>query len=397
MIPERFRTAAWLRLVGTITCIGGTIAFLVEGWTDLGTIHRELLWAAFTVCLTLLGVLAQRRLKDATGARLFVTLAAASVPIHFVILGAALYGGATARVSSTDALLVALVVGPLLPVLALGMSVLARRRATLLSVALLTLSLPLVVPTRNGDVVGTLAFVEIAFLTAMEVVVFREEAVLQTREGIVARLLLLTPTAMLLGRNAYYPCTSTWLSAVVSFPSVALLALPHVSRVRGLGGRALQHVGAMGIVVASAILSPVSPAMGLFISLAAAISSTVLLDRSRLFSRLSLAAFAVTAAYATVIPNVTYLFGLLPIGACLTIQAIRSREASQSATAVVLTFVSFLAQCVRLVRIPRHDLWIASAGLGVLLLALSSLVESQKTAVGRLFARVRTHFAGEAQ
>jgi hypothetical protein len=177
---------------------------------------------------------------------------------------------------------------------------------------------------------------------------------------------------------------------------VALLALPHVSRVRGFGGRALQRVGAMGIVVASAIVSPVSPTMGLVVSVAAAISSAVLLDEAPFLSWLSLGTFAVTAVYVTVAPDVTYLFALLPIGAWLTIQAFRNREALQSATAASLTLVGFFAQCVRLVRIPRHDLWIASAGLGVALLALSSLAESQKTAVGRLFTRVRTHFAGEA-
>lgn len=396
MSSERFRTAAWLRLIGTITCIGGTIAFLVEGWTDLGTVHRELLWAAFTVCLTLLGVLAQRRFEDAIGARVFVTLAAASVPIHFVIVGAALYAGATARVSPADALLVALVAGPLLPVLVLGMSVLARRRATLLSVVLLSLSLPLVAPTRNGDIIGTLAFVEIAFLTAVEVVVLREDAALRTREGIVARLLLLTPIMILLGRNAYYPCTSVWLSAVVCFPSVALLALPHVSGFRGIGARALQHLGAMGVVVASAILSPVSPVMGLVISLAAAASSAALLDRTPLFSWLSLAAFGATAISVTIAPDVGYLFALLPVGTWLTIQAFRRRAASQSVAAAALTAVSFLAQCVRLVRIPRHDLWMASAAVGVALLVLASVLESQKTSIGRLCARIQTHFADEA-
>lgn len=397
MNSERFGTAAWLRLIGSITCIGGTIAFLVEGWTDLGTVHRELLWAAFTVCLTLLGVLAQRRFKDAIGARVFVTLAAASVPIHFVIVGAALYAGATARVRPADALLVALVAGPLLPVLVLGMSVLARRRATLLSVVLLSLSLPLVTPTRSGDIIGTLAFVEVALLAAMELVVLREDAVLQTREGIVARLLLLTPIMILLGRNAYYPCTSIWLSAVICFPSVAFLVLPHVSRVRGIGGRALQHVGAMGVVVASAIISPVSPATGLVVSVAAAVSSTALLDRTPLFSWLSLAAFGTTAISVTIAPNVAYLFALLPVGAWLTIQAFRNRAASQAITAAALTVVSVLAQCVRLVRIPRHDLWLASAAVGVMLLVLASVVESRKTSIGRLCARIQTHFADEAR
>jgi hypothetical protein len=277
------------------------------------------------------------------------------------------------------------------------MSVLARKRAALLSVALLSLSIPLVLPTRNGDVIGTLAFVEVVFLTAMEIFVLREEAVFKTREGVVARLLLLTPIAILLGRNAYYPCTSTWLSAVVGSPSVALLVLPHVSRVRGVGGHALQRVGATGIVVASALISPVSPTMGLVVSVAAAVSSTALLDKSPLLSWVSLGTFAVTAVYVTVAPNVTYLFALLPVGAWLTVQAFRDREALQSGTAAALTLVGFFAQCVRLVRIPRHDLWIASAGLGLALLALSSLVESQKTAVGRLCARIRIHFAGEAQ
>jgi len=396
MIPERLRVASWLRLVGTITCIGGAIAFLVEGWTDLGGVHRELLWAAFTVSLTVLGVLAQRRFQDAVGARLFVALAAATAPIHFVVVGAAMYPGTPAHVSQADVWLVALVAAPLLPVLALGMAVLARRRATLLSAVLLCLSLPLVLPTRSGDVIGTLAFAEIALLTSMEVVVFGEDATLQTREGAVARLLLLTPIAILLGRNAYYPCTSVWLSAVVSLPSVALLALPHVSGLRGIGGRALQHLGAMGVVAASAIISPVSPAMGIAVSAAAAACSVALLDRTPLFPWLSVAAFAVTAVDVTIAPNVGYLFALLPVGTWLAIQAFRNRAALQSVSASVLTLVSFLAQCVRLVRIPRHDLWIASAAVGIALLALASFFESRKTAIGRLLTRVQTHLADEA-
>ena len=63
-MPAKFGPSAWLRRLGAVTFLVAGAGFLVEGWTDAGTLRRELSWALVTFCLTVLGILAARRLRE---------------------------------------------------------------------------------------------------------------------------------------------------------------------------------------------------------------------------------------------------------------------------------------------------------------------------------------------
>jgi hypothetical protein len=396
VIARGFQPSAWLRFIGTITFLGGGLAFLIEGWTDQSSVRRAVLWALATASLTVLGVLAQRRFRDPLGARVFLALAAGTVPLHFVLIGAALWHDGAVAAGVPDATSVALVVAPLLPVLAFGMSVLARHRSALLTLLLLALSAPLVVPTRGGDAIAALAAVEVVVLLVMELFAWRGDAAMQTREAVAARLLLLVPVAVLLGRSAYYPVTAAWLAALLAAPSAGLVAFPHVSSRHGRLAHFGQRLGAVGLLGATALVSPRAPVMGLLLSVCALGCSEALLDRPPTLQWLSALLFGATALDVVLDPGVSYLLLLLPLGTLHVLVAFRRRSADRLAFVLVATALGFVGQCVRLVRLPRHDLWIASVALGVVLLVLASLVESRKARLEQAWARVRSHFAEEA-
>src|SRR5947207_13637040 len=85
---SKFQPSAWLRWLGALTFLAAGGGFLVEGWTDAATLRREIAWSVVTVGLTVLGIVSARRLRDAAGARVFLGLAAATIPAHFAQVGA---------------------------------------------------------------------------------------------------------------------------------------------------------------------------------------------------------------------------------------------------------------------------------------------------------------------
>src|SRR5882757_1135499 len=191
---SKFQPSTWLRWLGTLTFLGAGGGFLVEGWTDAATLRRELAWFVVTLGLTVLGILAARGLRDAAGARIFLGLAAATIPAHFAQVGAETWAyvveGTSSRLAvvGASALLILLA-----PPLCLGVSALVRRRGVVLTSLLFALSCPLLLPSRDGDVAAGLAMVELLALVLLELRAFRHDPALQTIEGIAARALLLVP------------------------------------------------------------------------------------------------------------------------------------------------------------------------------------------------------------
>lgn len=205
-----------LRFAGAATMVASMSMFLLQGW-DLGNdVNRYFLLLAQTMLLAGGGFALSYLLKENKGARVFFGLSLVSIPANFTILGAMIYslvqwdgslgeypgfanwvaGDASALLLTMAAAMVVMV-----PLTVLGYSVIARRSARRLSIALLLSSATLLLPARGSLAVGLIIATAIMALLWLLADLARRDATLRTPEGVFARLLLFVPPIIVLVRS----------------------------------------------------------------------------------------------------------------------------------------------------------------------------------------------------
>jgi hypothetical protein len=393
MPPRELGATRWLRWIGCLVFLGGACSFLVEGWTDEGVLGRTLAWAAVSLALTVLGILSVRRLRDATGARIFLGLAAATIPAHFAQLGATTWAywveGTSRGVALAGAAAVVLLLGP---PLCLGVSALVRRRGFALTALLFALSLPLVVPSRSGNLTAGLALAELGLLVVLELRFFRYDPVLATLEGIAARTLLAAPCAILLVRNAFYAPTPLWIAALMAVPGIVLLTVPHVCALGGVPSRVLQACGMAGVLGALCATRMDPRLLGLTASVVALVGTRVTGIGPKLLGRVAAAAFVATTGAIAICWSPLYGLLALPVGALHALSAYERRSLPQLVLTGLASVVALTVHLAALVRLPSHGIWVAPAALGIALLWLASLFERHRAKVDRVRLRLVSHF-----
>jgi hypothetical protein len=397
--PTRHELGAsrWLRWIGSLVFVGSAFWFLVEGWTDEGVLGRELAWAGVTLALTVLGILSVRRLRDATGARIFLGLAAATIPAHFAQLGATTWAYWVEGTSSMGALSGALaVVLALAPPLCLGVRALVRRRGLALTALLFALSLPLVVPSRDGHFVAGTALAELGLLVLLELRAFRHDPELATREGIAARALLAAPCAILLLRNAFYASTPFWAASLVAAPSVVLLTLPRVREMGATASRILQACGTVGLLGALCATGMDLRLLGLAASVVILAATRMTDIGPRLLGRIGTGVFVATTGVIAIGWSPLYGLLALAVGALHVLSAYERRSLSQLIATALASVAALAVHLVELVRLPPHGVWIAPAALGIALLWLASLSERHRPTLDRLWLRLVSHFGARS-
>ncbi len=258
-----------LRITGSTVLVISLSTFLFQDWMSVGDLERFLLLLAQTLVLASAGFGCIRFLGEPKGARTFLALAVAAVPVNFTVLAALLHSvwGSTAPVGSPpslamwqtgDALLLTTTaVGSLLGlavVAAFGFLVLARRSAVRLTVLFLLGNALLLLPSREPVWVAILAVALMVLLGWQLAVAQAADAGLNTWEGGIARAVLLMPVGVLLGRNIwlYEPHMAVvTATAVVTF----LLARQLGFLVAGSRGR--------GVLEAVSLLAATVAALGL--------------------------------------------------------------------------------------------------------------------------------------
>src|SRR5262249_16184489 len=153
------------------------------------------------------------RMREDKGARTFLALACAIVPVNFCQLGALVYSRlasyagnypiyATLQAPNDVAAATAFGLGMLvLTVLSLiAFTALARSRSLLLTTAYIGLNALLLVPTRDPNSVGALLLLGTIGLAAMEARTLRTETSLKTPEGFFVRLMIGVPLILLAAR-----------------------------------------------------------------------------------------------------------------------------------------------------------------------------------------------------
>ncbi len=391
-----FSVSACLRWLGAALLFGASTTFLVQGWSEVGVLGRELSWAGLTLALTLFGIWAVRKLDDAKGARVGLGLAAATIPLHFAEMGGGIWSYRHEGLGSLPALgAAALVLAALAPVLGLGVAALVRRRGALLIGCLYLLSAMLLVPTRNGDAISAMVLVELVLLFGFEALVAKRDIRLQTREGIAARCLLLVPVVVLLLRNANYPATDLWLAMLLFLPSALAAALPWVARLSGRVAMWLESLGVLGMTGALLIALPITAFSGVILSTALAGAAWASRQSGALFAWCGVVALAACSVVAWDNPNVAFILAIVPAGVVHVAVAFRRRSLGCLGLASLSTAVGLVGQLALHVRWPAQNAWMLAAGVGVLLLVVASLVDSKRGELERLWAHLSRHFAEE--
>jgi hypothetical protein len=391
---QSLRLGTWLRWLGTTSFVVAAASFLVEGWTDPGVLKRELLWAVGTLAMTLCGIVCIRRYRDAIGARVFLGLAAATIPAHFAQVGAAVWTLRHEGIGTTGEALAAF--GTLLalaPPLALGISALVRRRARLLTSLMFVMGAPLLVPTRDGTWIAVLGAVELGLGLCMEAALFRREALFRSVEGMAARALLFVPCAILLVRNAFYPSTPIWLAALIGYPCCALLVLPRVWSQQGRLWAAVQALGALGVCAALVIAVPQTPWLGFLLSGVALLASEFIAGRPVAFAWSGTVLLALSAVLSLLDSNVWSALFLVPAATVHALVAYRRRSAPRLLGVGGITLLGVVGHLMKLVHLPKHDVWIPALAVSVAFLALASIVDQRRAQIERNLLRLRNHFS----
>lgn len=387
-----------LRALGACLVLISGLVFLVEGWSDAGLVARSLSWGGFTLLLSVLSLVALKRFNDALGARWLLGLAAATVPLHFAVLGAGVwdaYSGETAaavRPSSAAVLLAGGVTVALLPLLSFCLRALVRDRSRKLLALLFAFSAPLVLPYRSGAFTAMWVIGAVLALLASELAFLRTDPHLQHGEARAMRRLLFAPLAIALVRTTFHdPFDPYWQACLLAAPSLTLLCEPLRRQLNRRWANILQGSGAVGLL-GSALLVTHGVAQR---ALAVAVAYLILAVISRANGALiGLCLFSLAVARVAGWYEAHAWFGLLCVLVALasTAVAFYGRNAAATYGAVAGSLLLIGSALARYLTLPLLHGWLVFAALGALLLIGASLFESQIARWHRLRHRWRAHF-----
>lgn len=206
-----------LRVVGALLLFGSAASFMMMEWVGFSSLLRYCSFLTFTLLLACFGVISGAKFKESKGARTFLGVATAIVPIHFAQLGALVYAQYLGEAADVSALFkftplglpatIAVVVLAAFVVTSLsyvGFSALARTKAKQLTLSYASISMLLLLPIRDPLVCSLIAVLSVTAIATWDYVKIYPEVKLKNFEGYSARAMLYTPYVLFLGRTFVY-------------------------------------------------------------------------------------------------------------------------------------------------------------------------------------------------
>ncbi len=397
-----FQLPNLLRGAGALALVVGMYSFMFQGWQVGNDISRYLILLAHTGTLVLIGLASSSWLKENNGPRLLLSLALASVPANFAILGAFFYsqsGSVFADYPSfatwgvenlSDAFMTtagALVV--LIPVCLFSFSVLLRGLSKRLTLLFLLSNVALLVPVRDPQLLAPMALILALLAIFASYKISRDHTAARTTEGITALSLQLLPVAVLVGRNLWLYAGETLMLSVVAFVVFIIL--------RQLSLYLQNHARLQSIINVASVL----PALAIVPLLSAALWESNLLINDVIMPIASLVAavmiytisyhtkyaalyrrVAVTTALLGVAANVFFFDGLtaaiigIVIGIAITAYGVKQKQRSLLIGGLTIILISIGQQAYQLVYQFDLNNWAAMAGLGLVAIISASMMES---------------------
>lgn len=235
---RRLTLSTLLRGVGGLVVVIAFTMFLFQGWQEGDLTTRYLLLLGNTLVLSLAGFTIGHWIGEAKGARLFIALALAAVPVNFAFLGGLSYpfwawdsvapvvpAGDLwqptvniAGLGAAGALWMTLGAAAVLAsAVFIGFLVLARRSALPLTATYLAANALLLVPARDQLLISLMLAVAGIAVSLAIVALRRRDASLATGEGTFARFALILPLLVLGGRSVWLYAPGELFFATVSF------------------------------------------------------------------------------------------------------------------------------------------------------------------------------------
>lgn len=262
-----------MRKLGVVILLTSAVVFAGQGVVGLNGFARYMSFLGFTAALTAIGVFCGIRLREDKGARTLFGVSASFLPAHFAALGsfliAAIYG-------VTPGLPEMFTVNPVpnswllgmfalaLPILVgtayAGFSALARTEAKLLTALFLGANALLLLPTRDGGILGAGAMIAVIAISLIDLKVLSKSAIFHTTDGTIVRAIAYSPVAVLIGRQfVLYPIGEIFVSAIFATVAGLFFSIFPSSSEKRTQAQALQFFG-----IISAVLSWVFFAEGVF-------------------------------------------------------------------------------------------------------------------------------------
>ncbi|MEO5343286.1 MAG: hypothetical protein H7842_08110 [Gammaproteobacteria bacterium SHHR-1] len=216
--PRLPSLAQLLRWIGVAALSGAFITFLFQEWQGGNDLLRYLMLLGLTLGLGAGGLINGLWLKEQKGARTFLALALASLPVNFAVLGAFIYQhfgldgslpqyppSALWQVDNpATALILFALASPLLAALAhFAFKVHARGLETRLGLTYLVANLAIAIPSRSPELSGLLALIMIMGLLWLLPRRLQAARLAGTFEGWLALAVLFLPAALLVGRGLW--------------------------------------------------------------------------------------------------------------------------------------------------------------------------------------------------
>ncbi|MCU7928085.1 MAG: hypothetical protein KZQ97_16810 [Candidatus Thiodiazotropha sp. (ex Dulcina madagascariensis)] len=229
-----------LRGAGSMVLIAALSIFLFQHWDSGNDLQRYWMLLGFNTILAFTGFASGRILGEAKGARTFLMLALAAIPINFTILGAFVYTWhpldnlsasypefAFWHIADSVPLAIPLIAGVVVAMIVswLGFLVLARRSALRLAAFSLLANAALLIPVRSADNIAWLLLILVPALAYATLVAIRANPGLKTFEGRIAKLLVWIPVGLILGRTLWLYSISTFLILILFVMTWALLRI----------------------------------------------------------------------------------------------------------------------------------------------------------------------------
>lgn len=395
-----------LRWIGGISLLGSAITFLLGGWMDAEPLIRYYSFFALTSALSIAGVFCGLRLKEDKGARTFLSLGTAFIPVLFCQLGALVYAQTVGYTSQFSEYLEIFQFSPIgIPLLAgtiaialvlltfyafAGFSAMARPAAKRLTAVYLAANSILLLPFRGDSIVAGLGFALLVGLVYMDRKYFSKITSLRTWDGRAMRALLYTPFGLLLLRSALlYSVSGVILSLL--FAAIAALfffGLPAAAK-KISHKRFYQHISIAPlflawIYVAEPLINLVgNTGINNFATLIVLPFAGIvaLLSRHTSDSGRSFRLLAGGTAVVAVILQMALGGGLVPamialgVSILLIILSYNIREKGLLFIGIAGTAISLIYHFRYAVEFYQSNLWLSLAGTGVAVILTASYIE----------------------
>ncbi|MAT50890.1 MAG: hypothetical protein CMK32_06880 [Porticoccaceae bacterium] len=400
-----------LRVLGTVVLLVTFYSFLVDGWNQGNDLWRYSLLLAHTGLLAIIGLACPGWLRETKGPRLLVTLAVASVPANFAVLGALLYSlvlpssgagipgymlwQAPGAVSLAATATVAMAV--LIPVTRLGFTALARPLAKPLSALFLLNNAALLLPIREGEWIAWLALALLGLAFAINRRIAGGHISARTDEGFLAQGLVFLPLVILLVRSAWLYAFDLYL---VSAGWLAFYMLLRQTRPMLSAGSPFQAVWEMLALFSAlaqipsltlAILDTPRLSEALALPLAGTIAAAMIYGVRYQDNGRGLEGLASTVLVMTLGTNLLFSEALLAAfigvggGIAMVVLGGKAEQRYSVVGGISLLVGSVLRETLALLQHFHMGSWIGLAILGISAILLASLIESKGRSLSGLW------------